>query len=249
MADFQKWIAAVLAFFSPVLPWHWWSFARRLSTTHGWMPSMMLWAILGVVLSLNFGIGRQQNIPWLERLNWMGLLTWAIVATLAMLLTINQSFTTIWRLGSFGFWRPRWWFELARTSWNVATIAVVGLLLGVFMNNQQRQFLEPLFSALFTTSRIMAPSFFLFATMGYLLSFILRLSRRGRAYDCVHYFYSICGSLGIITYATILCPPNPAAHVMIGCGILGAIGITWFVLGFISIVRRLDTWERGKHAA
>lgn len=210
---------------------------------------MFLWAIFGVVAAFNIGIGRQQNIPWLERFNLLGWATWAIVATLAMLLTINQSTSAIWRLGTFGFRRPRWWFELARTSWNVATIAIVGVLLGLFMNNQQRQFLDPIFTVLFTTFRITAPAFFLFGTVGYLLSFVLRLPRRGRAYDCVHYFYSICGSLGVVTYAAILCPPNPAVHIMIGCGILGTIGMVWFVLGFISIIRRLETWERSQHAA
>ncbi|MHB8865548.1 MAG: hypothetical protein ACYC6N_24490 [Pirellulaceae bacterium] len=240
----RKWIAAVIALFSPVLPWHWWSFARRLSIAHGWMPTMLLWAVLGIFLSLNFGIGRQQNIPWLERFNWLGLLTWTIVATLAMIISVTQSAFAIWRMGVFGFRRPRWWFELARTSWNFATIAIVGVLLGFFMNNQQRLLLEPLFSVLFSTFRIMAPAFFLFATMGYLLSFASQLPRCGRAYDCVHYFYATCGSLGIITYAAILCPPNPAIHIMIGCAVLGTIGLLWFVLGFISIVRRLDAWER-----
>lgn len=248
MVELRKWIAAVIAFFSPVLPWHWWSLARRLSIAHGWMPTMLLWAVLGIVLSLNFGIGRQQNIPWLERFNWLGLLTWAIVATLAMIMSVTQSAFAIWRMGVFGFRRPRWWFELARTFWNIATIAVVGLLLGVVMDNQQRLLLGPLLSVLYSTFGIMAPAFFLFATTGYVLSFASRLPRRGRAYDCVHYFYTTCGSLGIITYAAILCPPNPTVHMMIGCALLGTIGILWFVLGSISIVRRLAAWERGQRA-
>jgi hypothetical protein len=248
MAELRKWIAAVNALFSPVLPWHWQSFARRLSIAHGWMPTMLLWAILGIVLSLNFGIGRQQNIPWLERFNWLGLLTWAIVAALAMIISITQSAFAIQRMGMCGFRRPRWWFELARTSWNVATIAIVGVLLGLFTSNQQRLLLGPLFSLLFSVFRVVAPAFFLFATMGYLVSFAARLPRRGRAYDGVHYFYTICGSLGIITYAAILCPPNPAIHIMIGCAILGTIGLVWFVLGFISIIRRFGAWERRQFA-
>ena len=210
---------------------------------------MMLWAIVGVVLSLHLGIGRQQNIPWLERFNWTALATWAIVATLAMLLTIHQSASAIWRLGPLGFRRPRWWFELARTSWNVATIAIVGVLLGLFMNNQQRQFLHPIFAVLFAAFRITAPAFFLFATMGYVLSFVLRLPRRGRAYDCVHYFYWLCGSIGLVTCAGILCPPNPALRTLIICVILGAIGVLWLALGFITIVRRFETWERSHHRA
>lgn len=210
---------------------------------------MMLWAILGVMLVFNFGIGRQHNIPWAERLNWLALASWAIVATLAMLLTTSQSVSALRRLGWFGFRRPRWWFELGRATWNVATIAIVGVLLGLFMTNQQRQFLDPVLAILYTTFRITAPAFLLFATIGYLVSFALRLPRRGRAYDCVNYFYSVSCSLGLVTYAAIRCPPNPGAVALAIWVTLATVGVLWFVLGFISIVRRFERWEQHRHAA
>jgi hypothetical protein len=90
MAELRAWVVAATAFLSPVSPVRWWPHARRLAAAHGWMPTMMLWAILGVMLVFNFGIGRQHNIPWAERLNWLALASWAIVATLAMGLCQNN---------------------------------------------------------------------------------------------------------------------------------------------------------------
>ncbi|MBI3864751.1 MAG: hypothetical protein HY290_22975 [Planctomycetia bacterium] len=74
MARLKDLISATCTLLAPVSPLRWRDYAHGLAAAPGWMPSMMLWAIVGIAFPINFGIGRQQNIPWLERFNW---LTWA----------------------------------------------------------------------------------------------------------------------------------------------------------------------------
>ncbi len=249
MAALKQFIAGFFAFQSPVWPHQWLKFARGLVSNIGWMPTMFLWSIFGLVVSVNFGMGRQQNIQWLERFNFWTWITWSIVAVLAIFMTSVRSARTLGRFGLLGPTRPRWWFEIASVAWSVTTISFIGIMLGLFLNSQQRQAFSDVFTPLMAVLLVSLPAFFTAATIGYAVSFVGGRRRAGKAYDCVHYFYSIVGSVAVTAYAASLVPPRPDLRSIGLPTVIGTIGVLWLGFAFISIICRYEGWERKQNTA
>src|SRR5207253_391189 len=124
------------------------------------------------------------------------------------------------------------------------TISLAGVLLGVLLDNRQRQMLAGLFALLFAIARITGPAFFVLATVGYVLSLAQRSPRTGRAQECIHYFYCLLGPIFLLTQAAILCPPRPNVRDIMISAVLATIGIVWLACGFASVVVSLEKQQR-----
>lgn len=237
-------VETAAALLTPLSPTYWWPAARMLAKGNlGWEPPMLLWAILGVVLPLNFGFGR--GVPWLEHFNLITWATWSIVALLAMAVTIGQAAYAIVRLGLEGVLRPRCWFELGRVSCVLATICfVTGMFLAIALNQQQRQLVAHVFPILAVVTKIAVPGFFIGAAMGYLLSFVRRKPRVGRAFGCVQFFLTISGPLLPIFYAIEKWPAAGNWQACIVPGIIGSAGIGWMLFGLVSVLVRCQRIEQ-----
>ena len=123
-------------------------------------------------------------------------------------------------------------------------MALVGLLTGLFVVNPARPLVAEVFTILLHILRLAFPAFLVAATIGYLVSFVRWLPRNGRAYDCVHYFYCLFGSLGLIAYAAVLLSSKPTPLITTAAIVVGVIGVVWLFFGFLSIIRRYEAWQR-----
>ena len=241
-------IAALLRIMHPVAPWHWPAFARKLAAGEGWMPPMFVVATLGsafgshAILEMFLG----PNLPPL--LEWVTWLTWCIVGLMATALAATQGTAHLWRFGFWGPMRPRWWFEVARLMWILTLLDV--LIFGAIaaaawkgvagapreVANLAFYALQPLFGA-----------FMLCATAGYLLGWVRWLPFRGKAFWCVHYFYTIVAGIILMTMGGLLWQPQAAGIELAVVGILGVLGVALLAGGFVSIVKRWEQQEK-RHA-
>ena len=249
MKTLREFAAGFRALRSPLSPCHWWKFARGFASGNGWVPSVFLWSNTGVVASLNLLAGGKQNFGWLQRTCQIGSITWAIVAVLAMFATVTTAVSVIRRLGTFGLTRPRWWFELGRVGWHLTTISLVGIALCLSVDNRLLTLLSSAQTIALNVLLIAFPVFFFATSVGYVLSFLRRLPRSGRAYDCVHFYYSIIGSVGALTCAVLLVPQNPDLSKSVAAGVVGGIGVLWLFCAFMSITCRFEKYERYRRLA
>jgi hypothetical protein len=233
-----------LALISPVSPRNWESHARRLMHSDGWAPSMGLIAIGGIVLPLTLAIGPRFNVAWIQQMGRLTWATWAIVCVLAMVMGVARSVSTLLRYGPFGIARPRWWFELARICWTVGMLEVAALFSGMLLRNPMQPLFGMIFGFFLMTLPALFATFFVSATVGYGLSFFQGRRRIGRAYECVHYFYSLIVPIAVLSGAIVLWPPQGGWQQMILPGLLGIMGVVWLGLGMISIVRLSEAKKR-----
>jgi hypothetical protein len=234
----------LLALISPVSPRNWGSHARRLKHGDGWAPSMGLIAIGGTVLPLTFAIGPGFNVVGIQQMGWLTWATWAIVCVVAMAMGVARSVIALLRYGPCGIARPRWWFELARICWTIGVLGVAALFSGLLLRNPMPPPFGTVFGFLLRALPALFTAFYVSATVGYGLSFFQGRRRIGRAYECVHYFYTLTVPIGLLSGAIVLWPPQGAWQQMILPGLLGIMGIGWCGVGMISIARLSEASKR-----
>src|SRR5262245_44459974 len=176
----------VLGLVRPLEPWLWPSYVRRLATADAWMPPMMMIAAAMLVGFASRGFGLLGAHPVVKVINYAALATWFVVAGFASILVILQSSRNLKRLGFVACSRPRWWFELSRICWIAFVFLALAIALAFFGKLANAalasRFLVPAVSAFLA-------GFLLFSSTGYAVSFVGRRPRRGRAFECVQYFY------------------------------------------------------------
>ena len=152
-------------------------------------------------------------------------LTWMIVGVIATVMGTAQSVQNLARYGLHGITRPRWWFEAARIFWAFFLLGLLTLPLGLLSLN-----------VLFVMVEIVATFglFFATASVGYLLTFWQHRRFRGRAFECVNFFYTIVGGVCLVGYAASHWPPaNPLIDGFL-LAVTGLGGIALLLAGFIS---------------
>jgi hypothetical protein len=202
-------IEHLLGVIRPINPFDWPAHVRRLRTSEGWVPPMMVLAALGVLAGMNWGFGLLGQNGVVRFFNYLSLATWFVVASLATCAVLVDSVRNIARYGFVPLSRPRWWFEVSRTTWIIAL--VVGLTLP--MAHLAAVPLAMRFAdTVFAIVPIAIGMFFVSATLGFAISALTGRPRRGRAYECVQYFYVVFGAtFGITAFAIWL--PNVAPAV------------------------------------
>ena len=107
----------LLGIVRPIDPREWPSVIRRLRSSEGWVPPMLLIATIGVLVFGGQGFGLLGGNFALQLFNYVAIATWFIVGSLASAAVVIDGGNNLRRLGLSGLARPRWWFECARLAW------------------------------------------------------------------------------------------------------------------------------------
>jgi hypothetical protein len=97
-----------------------------------------------------------------------------------------QSLCNLKQLRFVGCSRPRWWFELSRICW--ITFVFLALAIALARFGQLANDGLPL-TVLMPAVPAFLIGFLLFSSTGYAVSLVGGRPRRGRAFECVQYFY------------------------------------------------------------
>lgn len=240
-----KQISQFLVLFRPIAPWHWTAISRRLAAADGWMPPMMLIAALGSGFAMH-GLCEMLLGPRLgfapQILTWA---TWFLIGLIATFTVARRGATHLVRYGLWGFTRPRWWFEAARLAWLVTLLDAILLVMALSLDGLPRP-VEELGKLAFVILPTAAFAWVVTASTGYLLAWVRWLPLRGKAFDCVHYFYTLTLSTSLAAIGVNLWECNaPWLECALGVA-LGTAGAILFFAAFVGIVSR---WERGERRA
>ena len=157
---------------------------------------MMLIASLMVMVGINAGFGLLGDFILVRWLNLLAVATWIVVASSASLVVLNDSIKNLRRYG-FATSRSRWWFEISRAAW------ITGLLLGLSsLLIEIPRISEPIFVASLSSILVFVAG----TTVGLILTAITGRSPKGRAYECVEYFYLLTLAGVIATFLVIAIP-------------------------------------------
>jgi hypothetical protein len=184
----------------PIAPRDWGWAARNLAAAPGWTPPMMLIAAMGTVA---FSHGLLGQFAFLHVPH---LVTLGTVSVIAMYFVARRASLVFPRYGTSGFTRPRWWFELGRVLWIVCIVAgAIAVGTGFGAAGLLRPVGDVIFRALMLVAAYAFAAFLAVSTLGYLLSFMQRLPRRGKAFECVQFFYGIilacmAGTLPVVLF-------------------------------------------------
>lgn len=199
---------------------------------------MMMIAALGVIVPLNVCIGWLGNVPLMKTFNLLTWIAWFIVGGAATLVVALQSIRNLFRLGLQAMIRHRWWFELARLLWIACLFSTISMAVSLFAIVGDFGFL------LLEVMAISFVGFMIAASMGYALSFASGKPRHGRAFECVHYFYCILGSIGLLVTAIVTWPEGQFDwSTAIASVVLAVAGIVLMTYSFISTIIRGEKTE------
>lgn len=197
---------------------------------------MLMMASFGVIFSLNFGfgvLGQQEFARLLLLPTW---LTWMTVGGMASAIALQQASRNLRRLGIGGLRGTKCWFEIARLNWIVFLFACGTLMIPVaFALNGNAQQIPPLMGA--AILMLVYVSFWLFliaATLGYLVSFLRRRPRRGRAVECVQFFYVIIVGIGSLGAAAYRWPVQNIWPDGVITSVLALVGVVVLTGGFVA---------------
>lgn len=220
----------LLGIIRPIDPRQWPLVIRRLRTAEGWVPPMMLIATMMVLLLIGQGFGVLGGNVGLKVFNYVALATWLVVGVLSSLAVTIDGLNNLRRFGASGISRPRYWFELSRLNWMFLLFAALSTPLILFIGGAQ---LRPIADLLFRAIAPLFITFMAFSTGGYLVSALTKRRRRGRAFECVQYFYWMFGVTGTVTAFAIWIPvhagwaqPMTAIACLIAASLMGVLVIT-----------------------
>ena len=233
------WLRKTISSLAPIGPHRWLDASRALARADGWVPPMSLISLFGMLL---FSNGLFVKVPVMLIITWV---TWLVVGLGALAIVAARSLHTCARYGALGWTRPRWWFELARLLWIVGLFSLLSVGLHAFApaNNVGRG-MNVVSEWLFVFGKCCFPGFFLAATVGYGISFARRLPRRGRAFECTQYFYTLSGGIGFVTFVAMAWPPlRPWPNAALVC-VVGLAGMVFLIGGVSSVIARREQFEK-----
>ena len=229
-------------FLSPVSPYRWWIYARRINQGYSWGPPMFLFASFGMALTIHVGIGAVAGanvLPAMQLLTW---LSWLVVGSISTGMVVTSSMRNLSRFMLSGIGRPNWWFQWARISWILFLYATISCAGSKLLGRNHPAFTS-VGGVLLIAAAYFFLSFFAVASMGFLISFVRKIPRCGRAYDCVHYFYTIIGGMVLMSISIVWWPPAkiwPNGTLVVAIGLAGLILLAG---GFISTVLRHEKFR------
>lgn len=227
----------LLGIIRPINPRQWPLVIRRLRTADGWTPPMMLIATMMLLWFIGHGVGLLGGNVALKLFNYVALATWLVVGILSSLAVTIDGVNNLRRFGASGFSRPRWWFELARLNWMFLLFAAMSMPLIHFAGGAQLRLIADL---LFRAIAPLFITFMAFSTGGYLVSALTTRRRRGRAFECVQYFYWMFGVIAAVTAFAIWIPVQAGwaqPMIVIACLIAGSL------MGIL-VLTISDGWKR-----
>jgi hypothetical protein len=178
-----------------------------------------LWAIMYVqVLSVQPGLIFSKEATW-GRVYWLKWFIgtcaffWVILFALsvgASVMLAGDSLRACSRLGRRGWTRPRWWFELSRLLCIVLqlTLALFVLVLFVAIKTDVGPWMKSAYYPLLAPLVCIGLGFVSTATVGYAVSFVRRLPRRGNAFKITHFYYTMYGTAACGYFIFLRWPPG-----------------------------------------
>jgi hypothetical protein len=220
---FQFLLDHLIGILRPIGPHHWALAVRRLRRADGWLPPMLLIAAMATLFFLGQGFGPLGNVLAVRVFNYAAMATWLIVGSVASAAVTIDGLRNLRHLTPGGMLRPRWWFELSRLAWMILLLAALSLPLFHFSGIPR---LRAAGDSLFRILPTMYVAFMLFGTAGYLVSLLARRRPRGRAFECVEYFYWLFGVVAAVTMFVVRIPPQvgwaqPAT--IVACAVAAAV--------------------------
>jgi len=176
----------LLGIFLPIDPRRWPTGIQRMRTCEGWGPPMFLIATTGTLIFVGRGIGLLGGNGAVKLFNYLALATWLVAGTLGCLAVTLDGMNNLRRLGPWAVSRPRWWFELSRLTWMLFLFVALSAILLLAVGGPQ---LCGKFNSIWSVLPALLLLFMVTDTAGYSVSAVTRHRRRGRAFECVQYFY------------------------------------------------------------
>ena len=179
-------IEQLLGILRPINPLSWPTSVRRLRSSEGWVPPMMLIATMGSLVGINVGVGIFGQNAFVVAVNYFSVATWFAVGSITTTAVLLDSIRNLSRYGSVPFGRPRWWFEVSRSMWLITLVLGLTLFLPAIV---PLPVADRCANAAFIAGPFAFGIFVVSATSGFITSAITGRPRRGLAYECVQYFY------------------------------------------------------------
>lgn len=228
-------IKETLAALAPINPRYWRWYSHALAQSEAWVPPFFMIVVLAVALLSHAAVGWLGNWHAILAVKVLTWITWLMVGLGANGIVLAQSLAHLWRFGIWGWSRPRWWFELARFLWIAGLLSFLSFGVAVLVPPKN---LGPVanhaLDMLFRSSKRLVVWSFIAASVGYAASFLLRRPRRGRAFRCIHYFYTLFGGIALVSFAAIAWPPAALWPNGVVLAVEGIAGLGLFVGGCAS---------------
>ncbi len=168
----------------PPGPRHWVESTRRLANKRGWMPPFFVFSFFGCLIAARKWWGG------LALLQWQVTPAALVISVLATALLTRRSIVAIRRYGVGGPLRTRWWFELSRVAFLVLGLVLVTRGIG------GPQLLPRLRVPLEVATVLSFVLFVLTGTIAYIVAILTGQPKRGKAWQCVRFYYFLMiGSL------------------------------------------------------
>jgi hypothetical protein len=198
-------------------------------------------AALGSAVGVKGAFGLVLGLRWTFPILLTTWATWFIVGLIATFDVARRGSRNVVRFGPWGLTRARWWFEVARLAWlfTLMDILFLGFAATPWMHGV-RLFTMDAANAAFMALGPAVAAWMLTTTVGYCLAWILWAPLRGKAFECVHYFFTIIGSITLGALGVYLWDPNVSFIQLAFAAVLALAGAVLLLAGFISIVRRYE---------
>jgi hypothetical protein len=215
----------LLGIIRPIDPRRWPQAIRGMRIAEGWVPPMTLIAMFAVLIFIGHGVGLIGGNFIVKVFNYVAIATWLIVGLASNVVVTFDGMNNLRRLGFCGIRTPRWSFEVSRMAWLILVFAGLSAILLSFLGGAR---LEPAGNALFKFVTPLYAAFFVSGTAGYIVSAVTGRRPRGRAFECMQYFYWIFGIIGSLVGLAIWVParagwaePMTVIACIIGAALLG----------------------------
>ncbi len=213
----------------------------------GWILPAAWFACMALMMMLTFELDRwMQNVVFA----WTG---WSILWAMGFVGTYvigRDAARNLVRFGLRGALRPRFHFELARLCVAGSFLLFVpAVTCGLFLADLNLPFQPLTFGQVMLAVRALLMVFCAAAMSGYMLSWITRKQRRGRAYECTSMLFCIGGGIVLVTFGYIAVPDPPqAVREILPGAIVCLAGVLLITVGVVSEYGRAKREERC-HAA
>ena len=233
----QSFVDRLLRMIRSIGPHRWVRLIRRRRRVEGSMPPMLLIGTVGVWFFSGLAFSMLGGSVALTILAYVALAPWFILGLVLSLAVSVDGVNNLRRFGVSAIRRPRWWFELSRLTWMLLLFALLSMPLLYYAGGP---LLRPIAEFLFRALPTLFIAFMVLGTAGYLVSGMRGRRRRGRAFECVQWFYWMSGILVALVEVVEWLPANAGwaqPMTLIACVIaLSLMGILCLTIA--------DRWKR-----
>jgi len=198
---------------------------RLLSRRGGPVPTVGVLALLANI-GLLFILDNVVGVKLFTAL-WLGtMILWVAVFGVAVVGSAARAIRAFYRLGIWGWSRPRWWFEASHLAWILCVLGFLAIAATLLEQKIPglRRWVDAQFLAARAIVNVSICTFFVTAIIGYATSVITGRRRCGDAYECVQVIFGFGTALTLLAIACVNWPPQrawPGGVLLAACAISG----------------------------